>query len=184
MSSNPPPRYAQSIPQHSRNYSASSSQQQQQQQSSSSFSYDNYSTNQTVTVPSQSQSSTASPATTPHAKQDYNDDGDVAMEDADPYNRMKYPSRPSHSHRASSQYLSQDDSTAAKRYSPMNALPPSSPYVASPQQPNHSVYSPYGPPSGSARQSPNRSSAYQPSSSQSYYSSPSKCIYSAFRKLQ
>ncbi|MCJ1289452.1 dual specificity protein kinase yak1 [Xylographa carneopallida] len=172
MSGNAPPRYAQSMPQHSRNYSASGSQQQQQQQPSTGFNYDNYQTSQTATVPSQSQSSAASPATTPLVKHEYTDDGDIAMEDADPYNRMKYPSRPSHSHRVSSQYLSQDDSTAAKRYSPMNALPPASPYAASPQQATHPAYNAYGPPSGSARQSPNRTSAYQPSSSQSYYPSP------------
>ncbi|MCJ1472732.1 dual specificity protein kinase yak1 [Lambiella insularis] len=148
-SGNPPPRYSHTMAQHSRNYSGSS---QQQQQAPVGFNYDSY---HTPTLPSQSQSSAASPANSPHIKQDYNDDGDVAMEDADPYNRMKYPSRPSHSHRASSQYLTQEDSSAAKRYSPMNALSPSSPYAPS-----------------SARQSPNRTSAYQPASSQSYYPSP------------
>jgi dual specificity protein kinase YAK1 len=153
--------------QHTRNYSGSNL----PQQTTGGFSYESY---QTPTVPSHPQSSTASAASTPHLKHEYTGDGDVAMEDADPYNRMKYPSRPSHSQRTSSQYLPQEDSTASKRYSPMKTLSPSSSYAASPQQPNHTAYNTYAPHAGSARQSPNRSSAHNPSSSQSYYQSPGK----------
>lgn len=161
-------RYSQNAAQqHTRNYSSSG-----QQQPPAGFTYDN--TYQTPTIPSHPQSSAASPASTPHLKQEYIGDGDVAMEDADPYNRMKYPSRPNHSHRVSSQYLSQEDSAAAKRYSPMKTLSPSSPYAASPQQPNHSAYSAYAPQSASARQSPTRTNTHGSSSSQSYYQSPGK----------
>ena len=154
--------------QHTRNYSGSG----QQQQPPVGFTYDN--TYQTPTIPSHPQSSGASPASTPHLKHEHTGDGDVAMEDADPYNRMKYPSRPSHSQRLSSQYLSQEDSAAAKRYSPMKTLSPSSPYAASPQQPNHSAYSAYTLQSTSARQSPTRTNVHGSSSSQSYYQSPGK----------
>lgn len=142
---------------------------QQQAQPPAGFSYESY---QTPSVPSQSQSMGASPAATPQVRE-YTGDGDIAMEDADPYNRMKYPSRPSHSHRASAQYLSQEDSAAARRYSPMKNLSPSSPYANSPQQSAHNVYGPYGGQNTSARQSPTRSNAYS-AQSQSYYASPSR----------
>lgn len=166
MSGTQQARYGQNTAQqHSRNYSGSS---QQQQPRAGFTSY------QTPTIPSHPQSSAASPASTPHLKHEYTGDGDVAMEDADPYNRMKYPSRPSHSHRVSSQYLAQEDSAAAKRYSPMKTLSPSSPYAASPQQPNHSAYSAYAPQSASARQSPTRTNVHGSSASQSYYQSPGK----------
>ncbi|KAI4133984.1 MAG: hypothetical protein LQ347_001902 [Umbilicaria vellea] len=112
----------------------------------------------------------ASPAATPQVRE-YTGDGDIAMEDADPYNRMKYPSRPSHSHRASAQYLSQEDSAAARRYSPMKNLSPSSPYANSPQQSAHNAYGPYSGQNTSARQSPTRSNAYS-AQSQSFYVSP------------
>ena len=51
--------------------------------------------------------------------QDYPRNGDdVQMEDADPFNRSKYPSRPNHHHRLSAQFM--QESSAAQRYSPMN----------------------------------------------------------------
>ena len=162
-------RYGQSTAQqHSRTFSGSG----QLQQPSAGFSYDSY---QTSAASSHPQSSAASPASTPRLKHEFTGDGDVTMEDADPYNRMKYPSRPGHSHRVSSAYLSQEDSAASKRYSPMKPLSPSSPYVASPQQPNHSAYSAYAQQGTSARQSPTRANSHAPSSSQPYYPSPGKC---------
>lgn len=97
------------------------------------------------------------------------------MEDADPYNRMKYPSRPSHSQRPSAQYLGQEDSSAARRYSPMKVLSPSSPYVPSSQQSSQSPYGQYPSQSTSARQSPTRSNHYS-TPSQSYYSTPSESL--------
>ncbi|KAL8842985.1 MAG: hypothetical protein Q9176_002288 [Flavoplaca citrina] len=127
-------------------FSHSTSQQQQQHLPSPGFGYESY---QTPTIPSHSQSMAASPSSTPRHR-GYSGDGDVAMEDADPYNRMKYPSRPTHSHRSSAQYIPQDDSAAARRYSPMKATTPSN-YANS-----------------SARQSPSRAHP----SSQNYYSTP------------
>ncbi len=100
-------------------------------------------------------------------------DGDVPMEDADPYNKHKYTSRPNHQHRNSAQYVTQEESAAARRYSPMN-LSPSSPYGASPQQPSQNSASSYTPQSQSNRQSPTRSHPYI-TPSHSYYSPPCKC---------
>lgn len=64
--------------------------------------------------------------------QDYarNGETDVQMEDADPYNRSKYPSRPSHHHRLSQQLM--QESTAAQRYSPMNISTSSASHLSSP----------------------------------------------------
>ena len=161
-------------------YSQANSQQPSKEPSSSSvpqqpppsgFSYETY---QTPAVPSHPHSIAASPIGTPQARP-YNNGGDVAMEDADPYNRMKYPSRPNHQHRVSGQYLSQEDSAAARRYSPMKALSPSSPYAASPHQPSQPLYVSYPSQNTSARQSPTRPNLYS-SQSQSYYSSPSKSV--------
>lgn len=172
MSSNQQARYGHNAPpQHTRNHSSSS----QPQPSTNTFNYESY---QASAVHSHPQSVGASPATTPQVKQqEYSGDGDVAMEDADPYNRMKYPSRPSHSHRTASQYLSQEDSTAARRYSPMKALSSSSPYTVSPQQPNHSSYNAYAPQNAAARQSPTRSNAYQTPTSQPFYPSPGMFLF-------
>lgn len=140
-----------------------------QHQPQSGYSYEAY---QTPSVPSQPQSMAVSPIGTPRTRA-YSGDGDVAMEDADPYNRMKYPSRPTHSQRPSTQYLGQEDSSAARRYSPMKALSPSSPYAPSSQQSNQSPYGHYPSQSTSARQSPTRSNHYS-TPSQSYYSTPSE----------
>ena len=168
MSGNRQSRYGQSIlQQHIRDYNGSA----QQHQPSAGFNYEPY---QTPTVPSHPQSLANSPASTPQMKQDYSGDGDVAMEDADPYNRMKYPSRPSQSQRTSAQYLLQEDSAAARKYSPMKALSPASPYT-NPQQPMQSPYSNYAPQNVSAKQSPTRPNAYATPSSQAYY--PSPCMF-------
>lgn len=141
----------------------------QQQPPPSGFSYEAY---QTPSLPSNPHSMAASPTGTPHARA-YSGDGDIAMEDADPYNRMKYPSRPSHQHRTSEQYVKQEDSAAARRYSPMKALSPSSQYATSPQQPAQGSYGPYVSQNVSARQSPTRPNPYS-TSSQNYYTTPSE----------
>lgn len=62
---------------------------------------------------------------------EHNGEYDVAMEDADPYNRAKYLPRPPHSHRLSAQFIG-ESSTAAQRYSPMNAMPTSA-HTSSPK---------------------------------------------------
>ena len=141
----------------------------QHQAPPSGFSYEAY---QTPSLPSHPQSMATSPIGTPHSRA-YSGDGDVAMEDADPYNRMKYPSRPNHQHRSSGQYVKQEDSSAARRYSPMKALSPSSQYATSPQQPNPGSYGSYSSQNVSARQSPTRSNPYA-TPSQTYYTTPSE----------
>ena len=57
---------------------------------------------------------------------EHNGEYDVPMEDsdADPYDRSKYLPRPTHQHRLSAQYIP-ESSSAAQRYSPMNAMPTS-----------------------------------------------------------
>src|SRR5579871_5529421 len=80
-------------------------------------------------------------------------DGDIAMEDADPY-RPKYPTRPVHTRQHSSQQMIQEDSTAARRYSPMN-LSPASPYNTTPAQSMQAVYNSYSP-NTQSRNSPTR----------------------------
>ena len=145
----------------------------QQHQPQPSYGYEAY---QSPSAPSQPQSMAVSPIGTPHSRAYNSGDGDVAMEDADPYNRMKYPARPSHQHRPSGQHLGQEDSSAARRYSPMKATP-SSPYASSSQQSAQSPYGQYPPQSTSARQSPTRSSHYS-TPSQSSFTTPSKAYYS------
>ena len=87
------------------------------------------------------------------------------MQDAgDPYSGVKYPLRPHQQHlsassRAISHNSQAEQSTAAQRYSPMEALSPSAPYNSSPQT-SQTQYS--------SRQSPTRSGSY--SSPNSYYS--------------
>ena len=163
MASNYPARYSQSTTQQQQpNGSA-----QQQRLSQQSYGYEAY---QTPSAPSQPQSMAVSPIGTPHTRA-YSGDGDVAMEDADPYNRMKYPSRSSHQHKLSGQYLGQEDSSAARRYSPMKALSPATPHTATSQQSVQSSYGPFSSQNTSARQSPTRSNHYS-TPSQSYYSTP------------
>ena len=88
----------------------------------------------------------------------YSGDQDVSMEDADPYNRTKYPSRSGHQRRPSA-YLANEDSSAARRYSPMKALSPGGQY-SNPQTPQQANYNSYNSPAVSARQSPTRSNHY------------------------
>lgn len=94
-------------------------------------------------------------------------DGDVPMEDADPYNKPKYASRANHQQRHSQQFLQQEESSAARRYSPMN-LSPTSPY----NQPSGGQnYASFTPQTQSNRGSPTRNNnPYM--SPQSYYSPP------------
>lgn len=113
----------------------------------------------------------------PHTRgPEYNDgDGDVPMEDADPYKPKYGTTRPNHQHRHSQQFLQQvqqEESTAARRYSPMN-LSPTSPYSGSTQQggQNYTSFSPQT--QGSNRQSPTRNNPYI-SPPNSYYSPPSR----------
>lgn len=80
------------------------------------------------------------------------------MEDADPYNRTKYPPRPAHQHRPSNQFLP-EISSAAQRYSPMNAQPTSAAYVSSPKSQNPPSFSYLNQPQQS-RQSPTRQGSY------------------------
>jgi dual specificity protein kinase YAK1 len=105
----------------------------------------------------------------------YND-GDVAMEDADYQPKLN---RPSQQHRQSQQFLQQEESAAARRYSPMN-LSPTSPYAGTTQQGGQS-YTSFTPQAQaqaqaqaqtqSNRQSPTRNNPYM-SPPNSYYSPP------------
>ena len=140
-----------------------------QQQPSTGYGYEAY---QTPSIPSQPQSMAVSPIGTPHRRA-YSGEGDVTMEDADPYNRMKYPSRPNHQQRPSGQYLNQQDFAAARRYSPVKALSPTTPYTPSSGQPSQSPYGHFGSQNTSARQSPTRSNHYS-TPSQSSYGTPSE----------
>lgn len=166
-SSNRQPRYPPATQQQQLNGSAQ--QQQQQQQQHTSYGYEPYSSNP---GPSQSQSMAVSPIGTPH-RRGYSTDGDVMMEDADPYNKMKYPSRTTHQQRPSGQFLSQQDLPGGRRYSPVKALSPSSPYTPTSGHPSQSPYGQYASQNTSARQSPTRAS-HLSTPSQSAYATPSK----------
>ena len=96
-------------------------------------------------------------------------DSDVPMEDADAYGKPRYTSRANHQHRHSQQYLQQDESAAARRYSPMN-LSPTSPYHPGTQSAQTS-YVGFSPPTHSNRQSPTRNNSYM-SPPAAYYSPP------------
>lgn len=106
----------------------------------------------------------------PSRTRDYVTDADTTMEDADPYNRAKYSVRTNHYARPSSQYLPSEESTAARRYSPKNALSPSAPYNnnVSPGKSHNSYAFPPGP-NNNVRRSPTRGSNYT-SPPQSYQS--------------
>ncbi|KAJ5273497.1 hypothetical protein N7478_008622 [Penicillium angulare] len=111
----------------------------------------------------------SSPTATPRTR-DYVTDADTTMEDADPYNRAKYPSRPNHHSRASSQFLNQaEESSAARRYSPMNVLSPPMSYPTSPGK-QGSYFSPSA--QSQSRRSPGRAGEYS-SPPQGYQSPPS-----------
>lgn len=114
-------------------------------------------------------SKSVSMASTPRSR-DYVTDSDTAMEDADPYNRAKYPTRPSHHSRPSAQFFPPEESSAARRYSPMNVLSPSMPYNPSPGKPQNSYAFP--PAHSSSQRSPTRALNY--SSPPLSYQSPRK----------
>ena len=143
-------------------------QQQMQQPLGTGHGYEAY---QAPSIPSQPSSMAVSPIGTPRMRT-YSQDSrqDIAMEDADPYNKLKYPSRPHHQQRPSGQYLAQDSSTG-RRYSPVKALSPSSPYTPGSTQGMQTPYTPLGYENSSARQSPTRSSQYT-TPSQSNYGTP------------
>lgn len=114
----------------------------------------------------------SSPTATPRNR-DYVTDADTTMEDADPYNRAKYPSRPSNHTRASSQFLAQaEESSAARRYSPMNVLSPPMSYPTSPGKSQGYGFEPMTP--GQSRRSPARMADYS-SPPQVFQSPPCKC---------
>lgn len=117
---------------------------------------------------SQSQSMAASPTA---AAQMRDGNGDVAMQDAggDAYSGMKYAMRPHHQQppsgsRSGSHHASQEPSAAAQRYSPMEAMSPTSPYG-----PPLAGGSQYGAQVAAQRQSPTRPGNF--SSPTSYYAS-------------
>ncbi|CAG8143124.1 unnamed protein product [Penicillium nalgiovense] len=111
----------------------------------------------------------SSPTATPRTR-DYVTDADTTMEDADPYNRAKYPSRPNHN-RASSQFLNQaEESSAARRYSPGNVLSPPMSYPTSPGK-SQGSYGFSSAPQGASRRSPARPEYASPP--QGYQSPPS-----------
>lgn len=141
----------------------------QQHQPPAGYIYETYQSPSNASNTTHTLSMASSPSATPHAR-DYMSDGDVPMEDADPYNRMKYPSRPNHQNRASAQYLSHEESSAARRYSPMNMLSPPNPYNSSPKQPQQNSYS-YTSQAPNPRQSPTRTNHFS-SPSQPYQPSP------------
>lgn len=126
------------------------------------------------TAPSRTGSMALASPSGPHGRgPEFNDgDGDVPMEDADPFNKPKYgSSRSNHQHRNSQHFLQQqEESAAARRYSPMN-LSPTSPF-SGPQQ-GGQAYTSFSPQTQSNRQSPTRNNPYI-SPPNSYYSPPSK----------
>jgi dual specificity protein kinase YAK1 len=112
---------------------------------------------------------------------DFNDnDGDVKMEDADPYKPKYNTQRPNHQQRQSQQFLQQEESAAARRYSPMN-MSPTSPYSGGTQHGGQS-YTSFTPQvqSSSNRASPTRTNPYM-SPPNSYYSPP--CTLRAPRRV-
>ncbi|KAJ5142942.1 uncharacterized protein N7515_001729 [Penicillium bovifimosum] len=111
----------------------------------------------------------SSPTATPRTR-DYVTDADTTMEDADPYNRAKYPSRPNHN-RASSQFLNQaEESSAARRYSPGNVLSPPMSYPTSPGK-SQGTYGFPSAPQIASRRSPSKPEYASPP--QGYHSPPS-----------
>lgn len=188
--------YSETANNHQPPYHHSAQQQQQQQQRQSrelkgstapqhlppsASGYDSY---HSPTSGSQVQSSASSPAGAQYPRQGgYNGDGDVTMQDADPYGKAKPSSRTNLQHQVSAaavtsrnltQYGSNEEASAARRYSPMDTLSPSSPYSTHRQQSQAST-APQGTQTHSSRQSPTRQNNYT-SPTQSYYSSSCECL--------
>ncbi|KAI9372749.1 kinase-like domain-containing protein [Aspergillus egyptiacus] len=122
-----------------------------------------------IATNSKSASMASSTTATPRTGS-YVPDADTTMEDADPYNRAKYPSRSNHQGRPSSQYFPSETSSAARRYSPMNVLSPTLPYNSSPGKSSNSYAFP--PAQNQPGQSPTRTANYS-SPPQPYQSPPS-----------
>ncbi|UPX14182.1 Dual-specificity kinase [Ascochyta rabiei] len=125
----------------------------------------------TIALQSPSQPSSRGPDFSANAN-DGDGDGDVPMEDADPYKPKYNTQRPGHQHRHSQQFLQQEESAAARRYSPMN-MSPTSPYPSTSQHggQNYTSFTPHVQ-STSNRGSPTRNNPYM-SPPNSYYSPPS-----------
>lgn len=126
--------------------------QQQSQNLQDGFLYEPYQrsvTNSNATAMNSNSSASAPPQEYP--RNGGPGEADVHMEDADPYNRSKYPSRPTHHHRLSSQFM---ESSAAQRYSPMN-LSAASSHVSSPKTQQQTGFN-YNIQTPTSRQSPTR----------------------------
>ena len=141
---------------------------QYQQQQSSAYNYEAYPSGPSA---SNGLSMASTPSATPQSN-DYSTEADVPMEDADPYNRSKYPSRPIHQRGSSTSQLAYQGSSAAQRYSPMDMLSPSGAHAASPKSQSQNSFSYHAQTPGS-RQSPPRQQ-YYPGAAQHYQDSPSK----------
>lgn len=126
----------------------------------------------TSAVPSRAQSMSLASHSAAPSRGAYNGDGDgdVQMEDADPYNRAKHGGRPGHSRMNSAQMIQQEESTAARRYSPMN-LSTASPYSATPQQ-QQAQFAAFTPTLNTNSQSPTRGSFQVSPNQHGYYSPP------------
>lgn len=134
------------------------------------YGYDQHQAMSSAAINNTSVSST--PASTPHSY-NCNSEGDIPMEDADPYNRTKYPSRPAHQHRSSSQHIAHEGSVAAQRYSPMNMLNAAGQFTSSPKSQSQSQAGfAYQNQILRSRQSPTRQNHF--GSPQHYRDSPSK----------
>jgi dual specificity protein kinase YAK1 len=123
-----------------------------------------------ITSPMTSRPATGQPPQhLPRGDMNYSDrDGDINMEDADPYKPKHVSLQLSHaSHQRMPSNVQQEESAAARRYSPMN-LSPSSPFTPATAQ-AQTQYASYTPQS-SNRTSPTRSSYAGPPNS--YYASP------------
>jgi dual specificity protein kinase YAK1 len=121
-------------------------------------------------IPQRAPSSATLPPLTGSGQYNGDGDGDVRMEDVDAYNKPKQQApRVGHSRNPSAHLLQQEESAAARRYSPMN-LSSSSPYGATPQS-GQGQYNSYTPQMPSNRQSPVRSNSFV-SSLQGYGSPP------------
>ncbi|KAM7187749.1 Protein kinase-like domain containing protein [Rhypophila sp. PSN 637] len=138
--------------------------QQQQAQPPAGFKFEQYQGG----LNPQQQTASTSPMTSPQLR---DGNGDVRMQDAnDPYAGIKYPLRPHHQHQlsgglSSNLHQSQEPSSAAQRYSPMEVLSPANSYAPSKPALGSNQFSQ----SPAQRQSPTRSADYGPQSP--YYSS-------------
>lgn len=138
-----------------------------------------YSTFQASPATSHGPSAAASPYGSPA---DHNADADVAMQDVDSYGRGSY-TRPAQQRqvsavggRAVSQYGPSEDSTAARKYSPMDTLSPSTPLSPASRAQNQHYVPSHASQTHGSRQSPSRPQSYV-SPSQSYYPSSGGCIF-------